>query len=154
MGLNQYSELLTYLKELLENDPLINTVTKGSLDELDLNKMDISPLAHIMVTNPNFNNAQVITFDVELTVVDVVDVNKEVNTNKFWGNDNETDVLNETLAIINRVYSILLRDFQDKGFTAIQNATATEVENTKNNMIGWTLPFQVQMPNDTISLCQ
>ena len=152
--MNQYSILLTYLKELLENDPLINTVTKGKLTELDLNKMDISPLAHILVTNPNFNNAQVITFDVELTVIDVLDINKEVDADKFWDNDNETDVLNETLAIINRVYSILLRDFQDKGFTAIQNATAQEVSANKDNMIGWTLPFQVQMPNDTISLCQ
>ena len=154
MGLNQYSELLTYLKQLFESDPLVNTVTKGNIDELDLNKMDISPLVHILVTNPNFNNAQAITFDVEVTVVDVVDVNKEVNTDKFWENDNEVDVLNETLAIINRAYSILLRDFQDKNITAIQNAVAQEVEETKNKMIGWTLPFQVIMPNDKISLCQ
>ena len=61
MGLNQYSELLTYLKQLFESDPLVNTVTKGNIDELDLNKMDISPLVHILVTNPNFNNAQAIT---------------------------------------------------------------------------------------------
>ena len=154
MGLNQYSELLTYLKQLFESDPLVNTVTKGNIDELDLNKMDISPLVHILVTNPNFNNAQAITFDVEVTVVDVVDVNKEVNTDKFWENDNEVDVLNETLAIINRAYSILLRDFQDKNITAIQNAVAQEVSANKDNMIGWTLPFQVIMPNDKISLCQ
>ena len=152
--MNQYTELLTYLKQLFESDPLVNTVTKGNIDELDLNKMDISPLVHILVTNPNFNNAQAITFDVEVTVVDVVDVNKEVNTDKFWENDNEVDVLNETLAIINRAYSILLRDFQDKNITAIQNAVAQEVEETKNKMIGWTLPFQVIMPNDKISLCQ
>lgn len=151
--MNQYSELITYLKELLERDPLVNTVTKGNLSDLDLNKMDISPLAHIMVTNPNFNNAQAITFDVELTVVDLVDENKEVNSDKFWNRTNETDVLNETLAVINRAYSMLLRDFEDKGFTAIQNAVAREVE-TINNMIGWTLPFQVMMPNDTINLCQ
>lgn len=152
--MNQYTELLTYLKQLFESDPLVNTVTKGNIDELDLNKMDISPLVHILVTNPNFNNAQAITFDVEVTVVDVVDVNKEVNTDKFWQNDNEVDVLNETLGIINRAYSILLRDFQDKNITAIQNAVAQEVSANKDNMIGWTLPFQVIMPNDTISLCQ
>ena len=152
--MNQYTELLTYLKQLFESDPLVNTVTKGNIDELDLNKMDISPLVHILVTNPNFNNAQAITFDVEVTVVDVVDVNKEVNTDKFWENDNEVDVLNETLAIINRAYSILLRDFQDKNITAIQNAVAQEVSANKDNMIGWTLPFQVIMPNDKISLCQ
>lgn len=152
--MNQYSELLTYLKQLLESDSLVNTVTKGDISELDLNKMDIAPIAHVLVTNPNFNNAQAITFDVELTVLDVVDISKDIVTDKFWGNDNEVDVLNETLAIINRVYSKLLRDFDDKGFTAIQNAVAQEVSANKDNMIGWTLPFQVIMPNDTISLCQ
>ena len=152
--MNQYTEILKYLKQLLESDPLVNTVTKGDFSKLDLNKMDISPIAHILVTNPDFNNVQALTFDVELTVVDVVDINKEVNEDKFWGNDNEVDVLNETLAIINRAYSKLLRDFENKGYNAIQNAVAQEVSANEDNMIGWTLPFQLIVPNNTISLCQ
>lgn len=152
--MNQYSELLIYLKELMQSDPLVNTVTKGDFSDLDLNKMDIAPIAHIYVTNPNFNNLQAITFDVELTVVDILDTNKEVNEDKFWENNNETDVLNTTLAVINRAYGILLRDFQDKGFTAVQNAVAEQVQANRDDMIGWRLPFEVMMPNDTISLCQ
>ena len=117
-------------------------------------KMNISHLAHILVTNPNFNNSQSITFNVELTVVGVVDVNNEFLEDKFWNNDNTVDVLHETLAIINRAYYKLLTDFEDKGYRAVQNASATEVENTANNMIGWTLPFEVEVPNNKISLCQ
>ena len=152
--MNQYSELLLYLKQLLESDPLVNTVTKGNISDLDLNKMNISHLAHILVTNPNFNNSQSITFNVELTVVGVVDINNKFLEDKFWNNDNTVDVLNETLAIINRAYYKLLTDFEDKGYRAVQNASATEVESTANNMIGWTLPFEVEVPNNKISLCQ
>lgn len=151
--MNHYTELLIYLKQLFESDSIVNTVTKGTLDDLDLNKMDISPLVHILITNPDLGNGQTITFDCEVTCVDVVDVSNEVNTDKFWSGTNEVDVLNETLAVLNRAYYKLLVDFEDKGITAIQNATAREVETISNNMIGWTLPFQVVMPNDTIRLC-
>lgn len=152
--MNHYVELNNYLKQLFDNGGYINTVTKGNISELDINKMDISPIAHILVSDPDFGNGQTITFDVELTVVDVVDITNKVNKDKFWGNNNEVDVLGNTLQELNRVYLILLRDFEEKGYTAIQNAKATEVQANKDNMIGWTLPIQVIMPNDTISLCQ
>lgn len=152
--LNHRTELLRYLKELLESDDFVNTVTKGSLSKLDLNKMDIPPIAHVYVNGADFGNGQTVTMDVELTVVSVVYVNPEINKDKFWGNDNEDDVLNDCLAVLNRAYSRLLRDFEDKDITAVQNATATEVTYNKDLLIGWSLPFQVIMPNTTISLCQ
>ena len=154
MGLNQYSELLTYLKQLFESDPLVNTVTRGRVDEWDVNKMDISPLVHIYIGDINPNNGQALTFNIEIQVADVLIINKEVNTDKFWGNDNEDDIYNETLGIINRAYSILLRDFQDKNITAIENGSIFKVGPNKDNMIGYAITFQVIMPNDTISLCQ
>ncbi len=154
IGLNHRTELLRYLKELLESDELVNTVTKGNISNLDLNKMDIAPIAHIYVNGADFSNGQTVTLNVELTAVDILDINKEIDTDKFWGNDNEDDILNDTLAILNRAYSKLLRDFENKGMTAVQDATATEVTANKNLMLGWTLPFQVIMPNNVISLCQ
>lgn len=152
--MNQLSELYIYIKTLLENDVFVNTVTKGDISHLDINKMDISPLAHILITNPNFGNSQTITFDCEVTVIDIVDENKEVNTDKFWNNNNEIDVLNETLATLNRLFSILYSDFEKKGFQAEQNGTAQQVERNKDNMIGWTLLFNVIVPNTTLNLCQ
>ena len=47
MGLNQYSELLIYLKQLGENDVYINTILKGN--EIDLNKADIYPVFNIVI---------------------------------------------------------------------------------------------------------
>lgn len=151
--MNHYTQLLQYLKQLLEADEMVNTVTKGKIEMLDSNKMDIGILAHILVSSPNFGNGQTISFSVDLTVVGQVNVNNDIDNDKFWSNDNEVDVLNETLAVLNRSYSKLLRDFEDVNITAVQDAVATEVEATKNNMIGWSLPFQVIMPNDVIRLC-
>jgi len=44
--MNQYTELLYYVKQLAEADTLVNTVTKGDFNLLDLDKANIFPLVH------------------------------------------------------------------------------------------------------------
>ena len=39
------------LKTALAAEPFVNTVTFGSLDDVDLNKQTIFPLSHIIVNN-------------------------------------------------------------------------------------------------------
>ena len=39
------------LKDTLLAEPFVNTVTFGSLDDVDLNKQTIFPLSHIIVNN-------------------------------------------------------------------------------------------------------
>jgi len=52
--MNQYSQLLYYLKELAENDPYINTVTKDSDSNIDLDKGNLFPLFNIDILNGAF----------------------------------------------------------------------------------------------------
>lgn len=151
--MNQITELYAYIKELLERDPLVNTITRGDISNLDANKMDISPLAHVEIDSPSLGNSQTIKLDVTLTVLDLVDYNNEIEVDKFWKQDNEVDVENETFAVINRLFTILYRDFEDKGFKADENGSSTRVKRNKDNMIGWEFNFTVEMPNQKISLC-
>lgn len=154
MGLNHYTELLYYLKQLLEQDPLVNTVTQGDFDKVALNKMDIFMLCHIVIGDPFFTNGQTVGFNLEVAAIDIVDINKEVNTDKFFLNNNEVDVFNETLAVLNRFWTKINQDFEEKGIKAPDNSTLNQWESDKDNAVGYVLNFTVELPNSKMSLCQ
>ena len=46
-----YYNILTTIKEQLEQDVFVNTVTEGDIFEIDLSKQTIFPLSHVMVNN-------------------------------------------------------------------------------------------------------
>jgi len=151
-GLNQYSELLIYLKSLGVADTYINVVTKG--ENIELDKMTVFPSLHIDINSGTFPSSGTIQFTVELSCWDIRDINKEVNDDKFWSNDNETDNLNNTLAALNRIWRIMNRDFNENNITASDNPSIEAVKFDKKNLLdGWIMSFDVEMPNTTISLC-
>jgi hypothetical protein len=156
IGLNHYSELLRYIKQLLESDPLINTITQGDFDKIDLNKMNLYPLAHVYIGDGSFSNGQTINFNVSIGAMSRRDVTNDVNNNKFWGNDNEVDNYNEMLAVMNRLWTKMYVDFEDAGIVASENPTLLKrkQEQDKNSLEGWQLEFQVSMPNSVLRLCQ
>lgn len=153
--MNQYSELLRYIKTLGEADPFINTITQGNFSRIDLDKGNIFPLLHTTVLSAEFNNGATIVFNVEIVALQQRDTNKKVNTDKFAGNDNEIDNLNEMLAVLNRLWLIMYTDFEEQGFIASENPSldVIEPETQTNSIEGWRMVFNVEIPNTTISLC-
>lgn len=153
--MNGYTELLKYLLLLFNQDVFINTVTKGDFEKIDLNKKNIFPLGHVSVGNASFPSDGVIRFDVQIGAFDIRDINKEIDTDKYWGQDNEVDNLNETLSVLNRIWLLMLKDFEENNITASENPTLEQfVYSNKNLLDGWIMTFQVDVPNTTISLCQ
>lgn len=152
--MNHYTELLYYFKQLLESDPLVNTVTQGDFDKVALDKMDIFMLCHIVIGDPIFTNGQTVGFNCEVACIDIVDINKEITDTKFFENNNEVDVFNETLAVLNRFWTKLNQDFERKGIKASDNVTLNQWLSDKDNAVGYVLPFTVEMPNREMSLCQ
>jgi len=152
--MNQYSQLLNYLKSLADEDVFINTITKGDWAKQELNKNIKFPQCHINVTDANFNNGSTILFGVQIGVFDIRDLSKEITTDIFWEQDNEVDNHNETLASLNRMWLIMLADFEKTNITASENPTLEIVTFERANVLdGWILTFQVEIPNTTISLC-
>lgn len=152
--MNQYSKLLYFLKGLAEEHDLVNTVTKGRVDTLDLEKANIYPLVHITIDDAHFTNGQTVTFDVTLECLSQRIINKEIKDSKFWDNDNEVDNHNETLAILNDIWLRILRDWKDKDITTTEDADLNKIEFEGTNILdGWSLAFTVELPNTTISLC-
>tara|TARA_R110000782_G_scaffold150690_1_gene243390 strand:+ start:3880 stop:4341 length:462 start_codon:yes stop_codon:yes gene_type:complete len=150
--MNQYSQLLYYIKALGESDEFINTITKG--EDIDLDKANIFPLLNIEINGGSFTNGSTLVFNVELNALDIRDVNKEVSTNKFWLNSNDVDNHNEMLAVLNRIWTKMLKDFDDNNITASESPSFIKItdENT-NRLDGWALTFDVEMPNTTLRLC-
>jgi len=152
--MNQYTELLYYIKSLAESDSLVNTVTKGDFDLLDLDKMNIFPLVHIAIAGAGFTNGSTVNFSVQVGCFDIRDINKEIRTNKFWEQDNEVDNHNTTLAILNRMWLSMYTDFEQNNITASENPSLEIYSFVRSNTLdGWILSFDVEVPNTTINLC-
>ena len=153
--MNQYTELLYYVKELAEADTLVNTVTKGDFNLLDLDKANIFPLVHINITDAGFSNGQTVKFGMQIGCFDIRDVNKEIRTDKFWEQDNEVDNHNLTLAVLNRMWLKMYTDFEKNNITSSENPSFELGSFEGPKLIdGARLSFTVEVPNTEISLCQ
>jgi hypothetical protein len=152
--MNGYSQLTAYIKSLAERDSFVNTITKGEFEDVDIDKKNIFPLLHFQVGNATFLNDSVIQFDIQIGCFEIRDINKESIIEKFDGQDNLEDNLNETLAVLNRIYLNFLKDFDELNYGVSENPTAEQFREEKTNLLdGWILSFQVYVPNTEISLC-
>jgi hypothetical protein len=151
--MNGYSELLRYFK--LIGQPLVNTMTQGEFSDIDLDKKNIFPLLHVAIGDASFPSDGVIRFSVQLGCFDIRDINKDVNDDKYYDNDNDIDNLNSTLAVLNRVWLLMLKDFEENNITASESPSLQQfTESRKNFLDGWIMTFDVEVPNTIINLCQ
>jgi len=152
--MNQYTQVLNYLNQLAV-EAGANTVTKDAPSDIDLQKENIYPLVNISIANGSFTNGQTINFNVLIEAFTIRDINKEVVNDKFYGNDNEVDNHNEMLAIINRMWTSMYRDFADNLITSSENPSFEKVTLDGLNMLdGWELTFAIDVPNTDLNLCQ
>jgi hypothetical protein len=152
--MNQYTEVLIYIKTLAEQDNFIHTVTQGVTDEMDLDKGNIMPILNIDVLTGSFSNGNTISFDLEISCLDIRDNNKETRTDKFWLQDNEVDNLNTMLASLNRIWFKMLQDFENNNIRVDESASLISVKEWGVNLLdGWVMTFTIEVPNTTISLC-
>lgn len=151
--MNAYSELLRYIQTIAK--PLVNTVTQGDFTAVDLEKKNIFSLVHVAVGNASFPSDGVIRFDIQIGCFDIRDINKDINADKYFSNDNEVDNLNSTMAVLNRLWLLMLKDFEENDITASDNPTLEQYTNSHKNLIdGWIMSFQADVPNTVINLCQ
>jgi len=144
--MQSYYNILKKIKDQLQLDAFVNTVTDGSIDDVDLDKQTIYPLAHLMVGNGSYNG-NVWGFSLSVICMDLVDVSKD-NT------DNEEDVLNTQLAVVNRLLELLNRgSLYDDKFQLEGNPTVEPfTDRFENKVAGWVCTFDVVIEN-TMTIC-
>lgn len=141
------------IKDTLADEPFVNTVSFGGIDDVDLNKQNIFPLSHVMVNNVAVQE-KTLTFNMSILSMDIVDISNDETENIFRGNNDEQDVLNTQLAILTRVASILKRGdlYVDKYQLQGDMNCEPFVDRFENKLAGWTGTFDVVIQND-MTIC-
>ena len=144
-----FYEVTDKLKTLLNAEPFVNTVTYGSIDDVDLDKQSIFPLSHIIVNNAVVGT-KTTTFSISILAMDIVDISNDEVTDTFVGNDNEQDVLNTQLALLTRVINELQRgdSYTDKYQVEADVTWEPFIDRFENKLAGWTATFSVMVVND------
>jgi len=152
-GIRGFYQLTDTIKDNLLNDINVNTVTTGDITDIDLSKQTIFPLSHIMI-NSVTTQEQVLSFNITVMSMDIVDVNKEATTDIFTGNNNEQDVLNSQLAVLNRLISLLGRGNLYTTKYQLDGDPVCEpfYERFENQLAGWACTMNIFIEND-ISSC-
>lgn len=148
-----FYKLLDTLKAELIASPFVNTVSYGDISDIDLSKQTIFPLSHFIVNSFSYQT-NIITFNVSLLCMDVVDENKEDATDNFIGNNNEQDVFNTQSNVITRLLSKIERgDLYADGFQLSSEPTSEAfTDRFDNKLAGWAVTFDVNVIND-MSVC-
>lgn len=152
-GIRGFYLLTETIKDTLLNDINVNTVTTGDITEVDLNKQTIFPLSHMIVNNVT-SSENVLTFNISILSMDIVDQSKEPVTDIFLGNNNEQDVLNTQLSVLNklvqklRIGQLYTEKYQVLGDVSLEPF----MDRFESQVAGWTATFDVLIQND-INVC-
>ena len=143
-----YFDIIDKLRTHFESDELISTVSQGDIFDVDLNKQTIFPLVHIIVNTASLEG-NVVRYNISILAMDIVDITKDEDVNKFDGNDNELYVLNTQLQVLTRCYELLLRgDLWTDKFQIDGNPTCEPfVDRFENKLAGWTMTCDILIPN-------
>ena len=151
--MTEFYNITNQIRLALEAEPFTNTVSYGLIDRVDLDKLTIFPLAH-MVTNSSVITEQTISINMSILFADVLDVNKKENTDEFTWNDNEQDILNTQMAVAARLLAKLKRGqlYKDKYQIEGDGSIDPFYERFENGLVGWVLTMDVLVPN-TMTAC-
>jgi len=152
-GITAFYTILDTIKDKLLDDINVNTVTTGDITDIDLSKQTIFPLSHIIINNVT-PQEQVLSFNITIMSMDIVDINKENKTDIFTGNNNEHDVLNSQLAVLNRLI-VLLRGgtlYRDRYQLDGDPSCEPFYERFENQLAGWACTMNILIENN-VSNC-
>lgn len=136
--------IIKEIKDVLLDEPFVNTVTEGDIFEVDLNKQTIFPLSHIIL-NSATHQGNVLSFNITILLMDII--NQKDDSNKV-------DIWNTQLLLATRVLNKLNRaDIADEFWELTGNPTYEPfTERFENDLAGWAVTFDVLVRND-ITIC-
>ena len=152
-GIRGFYQLTETIKDQLLADPNCNTVSTGDIYDVNLNKQDIFPLAHIIVNNV-LQQEQTLTFNISIIAMDIVDQSKTETFDRFKGNNNEQDILNTQLSVLNKVIQVLRMGTLHQDKYQLDGSVNCEpfYDRFENLLAGWTATMDIMIYND-IKIC-
>ena len=152
-GVRGYYQLTSTIEDQLLLDVKTNTVSIGDISDVNLNKQDIFPLAHIIVNSVSVEE-QVLRFSITILACDIVDQTKDLTTDRFTGNTNEQDILNTQLAVLNRLIQRLRMGQLHQDMYQLEGNPSLEpfMDRFENQLAGWSASIDILIYND-IYIC-
>ena len=152
-----YNTLIETLKETFESDAMVSTVVTGDATEVDNYKKNLFPLVHIEVDNSPFlgvANTSMVQYNVVITVVDVRDVNKEEDRDKFWKNDNRHDIWNTTRYILRTAEVKMIKEIYGENINLVTVTSADLLSFVRENTLdGWQQTWTIDVPDIYVKAC-
>lgn len=152
--------VLEKVNEYLSAHPLINNVSFGDIDDIDLRKQTIFPLAHVIVRDAQFQGQyfNTVVFTLDILVMDIVDVDKNdirTEVDPFYGQDNLQDVLNSTLVVLNSLTQDLVKGDLYTEMYQIDGVPSCVpfLDRFENKLAGWLMTLTIKTANTEISVC-
>ena len=144
---------MSKLEEELLASPFVKTVTFGDISQVDLRKQTIYPLSHIIMNNV-VQGGQVLTYNLTILLMDIIDINKAAVVDQFTGNTDEMDILNTQLAVGNKLVEQMRSGalFNDM-YQVINDVTFDPFyDRFENELVGWSMNVSIVVEND-IYIC-
>tara|TARA_R110001632_G_scaffold127946_1_gene241849 strand:- start:1593 stop:2066 length:474 start_codon:yes stop_codon:yes gene_type:complete len=152
-GVRSYYLIMSKLEEELLASPFVKTVTFGDISQVDLRKQTIYPLSHIIMNNV-VQGGQVLTYNLTILLMDIIDINKAAVVDQFTGNTDEMDILNTQLAVGNKLVEQMRSGalFNDM-YQVITDVTFDPFyDRFENELVGWSMNVSIVVEND-IYIC-
>ena len=152
-GVRSYYLIMSKLEEELLASPFVKTVTFGDISQVDLRKQTIFPLSHIIMNNV-VQGGQVLTYNLTILLMDIIDINKAPVVDQFTGNTDEMDILNTQLAVGNKLVEQMRSGalFNDM-YQVITDVTFDPFyDRFENELVGWSMNVSIVVEND-IYIC-
>lgn len=140
-------QVVEKINEYLNNEPLIESVSYGSIDKVITNKQPLYPIAH-WVVNQVITQPKTLELNFSLILFDILDVNKEDAEN------NKLFIQNTMVTVASRLANILRRgDLRAEGYE-LQGDVICELftERFEDSVAGVAATYIVKVKND-VSIC-
>lgn len=151
--MNNFYKIIELVRARLADNPMVNTLIFARVEEKDLYKKNLYPLAHIIPQASPWTTQQVNQVSLQIRVVEQRDINKMHTDTKFEGNDNVLDNLNVCHTIINDLLTYLSLQNNDDYIELISVSSLEPILFSDHNILdGWGVTITLSIPND-ISVC-
>lgn len=139
-------ETIKTLKEAFLNEPFCNTATDGDIFDVDLDKVTLFPLTHVMCTGfQDLGSTIAVSFSV--LCMDIIDETKTPINNK-------NNIWNTQSALILKILGSIRRGKLNDNNWQLQDTSPSTLftERFENNLAGVEQSFTVVVPN-TMTIC-
>ena len=148
-----YYDFTKAFHNFLITDPLVNQVTKGSLDKITNAKKDMYPLAHVMIDTGGFES-NTIRFSVSVIIMDLIDYSKDNLDELYYGNNNEDDVHHQSILTCQRLFEEFRRGQHSHEYSIESDSASFDLftDRFTDDVAGCTMTFDITMAND-MTIC-